>query len=89
MIALSANQRAGFFFEGYMADNHTPETQKEGRTIAITIAIAGLLSILAPGIVDTLGLEPRYEILIYLFSLAAFVWALVVTWKLWQKTRSK
>ena len=26
-----------------MSDNHTPETQKEGRTIAITIAIAGLL----------------------------------------------
>lgn len=72
-----------------MADNHTPQTQREGRTIAITIAIAGLLSILAPDIVTTLGLEPRYEILLYLFSLAAFFWALVVTWKLWQKTRSK
>ena len=72
-----------------MNDNHTSETQKEGRTIAIIIAIAGLLSILAPNIVETFGLEPRYEILFYLFSLAAFFWALVVTWKLWQKTRSK
>ena len=72
-----------------MADNHTPQTQREGRTIAITIAIAGLLSILAPDSVTTLGLEPRYEILLYLISLAAFFWALVVTWKLWQKTRSK
>ena len=72
-----------------MADNHTSQTQREGRMIAITIAIAGLLSILAPDIVTTLGLEPRYEILLYLISLAAFFWALVVTWKLWQKTRSK
>ncbi len=72
-----------------MPDNHTPETQREGRNVAITIAGAGLLSILAPEIVGTLGLEPRFEILLYLFSLAAFFWALVMTWKLWQKTRSK
>ncbi len=72
-----------------MSDNHTPDTEKQGRTIAITIAVAGILSVLAPQIIATLGLPPKYEILLYLFSLAAFFWALVVTWKLWQKTRSK
>jgi len=72
-----------------LSDNHTPDTEKQGRIIAITIALSGLLSILAPQIVKTLGIAPKYEILIYLFSLAGFVWALVVTWKLWQKTRSK
>jgi len=72
-----------------MSDNHSDDTQKQGRTIALVIAIAGLLSILAPQITGTLGLGPEYEILLYLFSLAAFFWALVVTWKLWQKTRSK
>lgn len=63
------------------------ERGKQGRIIAITIAIAGLLSIFAPGIVHILGLAPRFEILFYLISLAAFIWSLVVTWKLWQNTR--
>ena len=71
-----------------MDDNHTKTTEREGRTIAITIAIAGVLSIFAPGIVKIFGLEPKYEILFYLLSLAAFIWSLVVTWKLWQKTRN-
>lgn len=71
-----------------MPDNHDPSTAREGRIIAITIALAGLLSIFAPAITTTLGLAPRYEMLFYLISLAAFFWALVVTWKLWQKTRS-
>ena len=70
-----------------MSDNHSELTQKRGRTIAVIIAIAGLLSILAPGIVQTLGLPAKYEVLIYLFALAAFFWALVVTWKLWRDTR--
>ena len=70
-----------------MADGHRPDTAREGRMIAITIAIAGLLSIFAPGLVRLFGLAPRFEILFYLISLAAFFWALVVTWRLWQKTR--
>lgn len=63
------------------------ERGKQGRIIAITIATAGLLSVFAPGIVYVLGLAPRFEILLYLISLAAFIWSLVVTWKLWQNTR--
>mgnify|MGYP001954922468 CR=1 FL=1 len=39
-------------------------------------------------LVAVLGLAPRFEILFYLISMAAFIWSLVVTWKLWQKTRS-
>lgn len=71
-----------------MADNHDEDTQKQGRTIAITIAAAGMLSIFAPWLTASLGLAPRFEILFYLISLAAFIWSLVVTWKLWQKTRN-
>ncbi|SEW01887.1 hypothetical protein SAMN04488515_0675 [Cognatiyoonia koreensis] len=63
------------------------ERSRQGRTIAITIAVAGLLSIFAPGLVRLFGLAPRFEILFYLISLAAFIWSLVVTWKLWQNTR--
>ncbi len=70
-----------------MSDGHDEHTSKQGKQIAIVIALAAGLSVLAPEIVATVGLEPRHEILFYLISLAAFFWALVVTWKLWQKTR--
>ena len=62
---------------------------KQGRTAAIVIAIAGLLSIFALQLTRLLGAAPRVEMVFYLISLAAFIWSLVVTWKLWQKTRDK
>ena len=65
------------------------DIEKQGRTAAIVIAIAGLLSIFAPQLTRLLGAAPRVEMLFYLISLAAFIWSLVVTWKLWQKTRDK
>lgn len=70
-----------------MSGNHSEKSQKQGRTVAVVIALAALLSILAPEIVGTVGLAPKYEILIYLMSLAAFLWAMIVTWKLWRDTR--
>ena len=70
-----------------MSDGHSEMTAKMGRIIAIVIALSAGLSILAPEIIETVNGEPRHEILIYMFSLAGFVWALAMTWKLWQKTR--
>jgi len=69
----------------------TPDEQiaKTGRTVALVIAGAALLSIFAPQITRAFGATPRVEMLMYLISLAAFIWSLVVTWKLWQKTRDK
>ncbi|MEM8980205.1 MAG: DUF5337 family protein [Pseudomonadota bacterium] len=63
------------------------ETAKEGRKAALVIAAAGLAAALAPTITSALGLGLRYEILIYLFALAAFFWSLVVTFQIWQKGR--
>ena len=71
-----------------MADGHNDSTAREGRIIAIVIALSAVLSIFAPNIREGLGLAPKYEILLYLISLAGFIWSLVVTWKLWQKTRN-
>lgn len=65
------------------------EIARQGRTIAIVIAAAGLLAIFAPQLTWALGATPRVEMLFYLFSVAAFIWSLVVTWKLWQKTRDE
>jgi len=57
---------------------------RRGRIVALVIAGAGLAAILAPYIVSAIGLAPRYEFLIYLAAMAAFLWALVVTWQIWQ-----
>ncbi|MEO1364861.1 MAG: DUF5337 family protein, partial [Pseudomonadota bacterium] len=55
-----------------------PKLARQGRIAALVIAGAALLSIFAPVIVSGLGLPARFEILILLFALAAFIWSLVV-----------
>jgi hypothetical protein len=47
-----------------------------------------VLAMLAPWIVAQTGIAPKYEILMYLVSMAAFIWSLAVTLKIWQKTRN-
>ncbi len=63
------------------------DTARQGRIIAIVIACSGVLSIAAPSIARILGGGYRLEMLLFLMSLAGFIWSLVVTWKLWQKTK--
>lgn len=72
-----------------MTQQSDEQLAKTGRTVALVIAGAALLSIFAPLIARSLGLAPRFEMLLYLISLGAFIWSLVVTVKLWQKTRDK
>lgn len=55
---------------------------RRGRMVALVIAGAGLAAILAPYIVSVTGLAPRFEFLIYLAAMAAFLWAIVVTWQI-------
>ena len=62
-------------------------TARQGRIIAIVIACSGVLSIAAPSIARIVGGGYRLEMLLFLMSLAGFIWSLVVTWKLWQKTK--
>lgn len=70
-----------------MTGSPDPDTAKTGRTVALVIAGAGLLSIFAPVITGLLGLPIRFEMLLYLISLGAFIWSLLVTVRMWQKTR--
>ena len=60
---------------------------RQGRVVAVVIALGGLLAIFAPALVQVTGLPARYEMLFYFASLAAFVWALVVAIRMW-RTRS-
>ncbi|MEL6620613.1 MAG: DUF5337 domain-containing protein [Pseudomonadota bacterium] len=64
-----------------------PKLARQGRIAALVIAGAALVSIFAPVIVTALGLPVRFEILILLFALAAFIWSLVVAVRIWQKSR--
>ena len=63
------------------------EIARQGRQAALAIAAGGLLAIFAPTLARLLGLDPRYEMLFYLISLAAFIWSLFVTYGIWQKRR--
>jgi|TARA_R110000787_G_scaffold84592_2_gene181183 hypothetical protein len=71
-----------------MAERHNDETARQGRIAAVVIALAGVLAMLAPWIVAQTGIAPKFEILMYLVSMAAFIWSLAVTLKIWQKTRN-
>ena len=56
----------------------------KGRMVALVIAGAGLAALFAPYLVAWVGLPLRYEFLIYLAAMAAFLWAMVLTWQLWK-----
>ena len=70
-----------------MTDPARDDTGRQGRLAAVAIAIGGILAIFAPAIVHGLGLPFRFEFLIYLISVALFIWALVVTLRIWHKSR--
>ena len=72
-----------------MSDQLDPKLARQGRITALVIAGAAILSIFAPVIVVALGLPARFEILLLLFALAAFIWSLVVAFRIWQKSRDK
>lgn len=72
-----------------MSADDDRQLARQARKAALAIAGGGLLAILAPVLVRTAGLSLRFEILLYLVALAAFVWALAVTYAIWQKTRDR
>ncbi|MDT0683679.1 DUF5337 family protein [Roseicyclus sp. F158] len=52
------------------------------RSAGVVIALSGLAALLAPWIVATTGLAPRYEMLFYFAALAGFVWSLAVLFQI-------
>ena len=71
-----------------MTEPHGPEADRararKGRMVALVIAGAGLAALFAPYVVIWLGLPLRYEFLIYIAAMAAFLWAMVLIWQLWK-----
>ena len=73
-----------------MSEQTTDESRENGRLARqISIVIAGtmILWMAAQWLGGSLGLPSEYVFLFDLFALAGFLWALIVTWQLWRKTR--
>ena len=60
---------------------------RSARTVGIVMAATMILWLVANIAGRALGLPGRYAVLIDLMALAAFTWALVATFRIWQKRR--
>jgi hypothetical protein len=60
---------------------------RQARLVAIVISVTMLAWMGAQWVGGELGLEARYVFLFDLLALAAFLWALIVTFQIWRKRR--
>ena len=61
------------------------QTARQARTVALVIAATMVLWLGAQWMGGKFGLEARYAFLFDFAALAAFFWALVVTYQIWRK----
>lgn len=60
---------------------------RQARLVGIVLAVTIILWMGAQWLGGELGLEVRYVFLFDLLAIAAFVWALVVTYQIWRGRR--
>ena len=60
---------------------------KEARLVAVVIAVTMILWLGAQWLGGKAGWETRLVFLFDLAALAAFIWALVVTWRIWRRQK--
>jgi hypothetical protein len=60
---------------------------RQARLVGIVLAVTMVLWMGAQLVGGQLGLETRYAFLFDLLAIAAFVWALVVTYQIWRRRR--
>ncbi len=60
---------------------------KEARMVAVVITATMFLWLGAQWLGGKAGWETRYVFLFDLAALAAFIWALVVTWRIWRRQK--
>jgi hypothetical protein len=61
---------------------------RQARLVSVVIAAAMVLWLGAQWLGGRIGLPPRYVFLFDLAALAAMVWALAVTWRIWRQRRN-
>ncbi|GAB4383610.1 DUF5337 domain-containing protein [Albidovulum sp.] len=60
---------------------------RQARMVAVVIAATMVLWLGAQWLGGRAGLESRFAFLFDLAALAAFVWALAVTWRIWRRQK--
>lgn len=61
---------------------------RQARLVAVVLAVAMIAWLAANFLGGTFGLPARFAFLFDLAALAAFIWALAVTWRLWRRRQS-
>ncbi|PPB81816.1 hypothetical protein LV82_01033 [Albidovulum inexpectatum] len=59
----------------------------QGRLVAVVIAATMVIWLAAQWIGGQAGWQPRYAFLFDMAAIAAFIWALAVTWRIWRRQR--
>ena len=67
-----------------MIPEHDRSLARQSRTVALVIAATTIVWLGGQWLGRELGLPGRYSLLIDLAALAGFIWAFVVTYRLWR-----
>ena len=62
---------------------------RQARLAAIVMAVAMAVWVGGQWLGGRMGWDPRYAFLLDFAALAAFVWGLVVTWRVWSRRREE
>jgi hypothetical protein len=68
-------------------DEEERRIARQGRVVAIVIALTMVLWMAAQWLGGWLGLDARYVFLFDFAAMAAFAWGMIVTWQIWRKRR--
>ena len=71
-----------------MSGEQDSHLARQSRTVAFVIAATTIGWLAAQWLGRELGLPGRYSLLIDLIALAGFIWAFVVTYRIWRRRRS-
>ena len=71
-----------------MTEDRDLKAARKARMVGAVMAVTMVLWIGATFIGGKLGLPPRYAFLFDFAALAAFIWALYVTFQIWQARRN-
>lgn len=71
-----------------MASPQDQKNARKSRQVGIVIAVTMGLWLLVQLVGDQYGWPASYALLVDLAALAAFIWALVVTYQIWRQRRN-
>ena len=71
-----------------MDEEQDRKIARQGRVVSLVIAGAMMFWIAMQWLGPEIGLTPRYAVLIDLGVLAAFFWALLVSFQMWRKRQT-